>query len=59
MGSEKGYIVTANNRQTSDNVINEHGAALISPARAERITQIIEEGISAGKKFNIEDMSRI
>ena len=45
---EKGYIVTANNRQTSDSVTVDHGAQTLSPGRAERITEIIQSKIDAG-----------
>ena len=56
---KKGYIVTANNRQTSDNVKFDHGASHISTARSRRINEIIEQGISNGKKFTVEDMNAI
>ena len=39
---KKGFIVTANNRQTSDNVKFDHGASNVSTARSRRITEIIE-----------------
>ena len=56
---EKGYIVTANNRQTPDNAKLDHGAAIMSTARSIRITEMIEQGIASGQKFSIEDMSAI
>lgn len=40
---EKGYLVTANNRQSPDNVINDYGAGLMSTGRSQRITEMIEQ----------------
>lgn len=56
---KKGYIVTANNRQTPDNAAYDIGAALLVPARAIRIDEIIRNGIAEGKKFTEQDMSDI
>ena len=56
---KKGYIVTANNRQVSDNAVNDFGATSTSTGRAQRIDEMIQEHIDAGKKFTTEDMSRI
>ena len=56
---KKGYIVTANNRQTSDFVKFDHGAGNVSTARSRRISEIIESGIAEGKKFTADDMNEI
>ena len=56
---EKGYIVTANNRQVSDNAKHDYGAMMIATARSLRITEMIEQGIASGRKFTIDDMSAI
>ena len=55
----KGFIATANNRQTSDNALNDYGSGLFSTARALRIDELIQEGIQAGRKFTVEDMKEI
>lgn len=59
LNPKKGYLVTANGRQTSDNAINDYGASINSHARVVRIDEILREGIAAGKKFTIEDMGAI
>ena len=56
---ERGYIMTANNRQTSDNAKNDYGAGSMSTARSIRISEMIEDGIRSGKKLTFEDMSAI
>ena len=53
---EKGFLVSANNKQTSDNIRVDHTVANHSTPRVRRITQIIEQGIESGKKFTLEDM---
>jgi hypothetical protein len=45
LNPEKGYILTANNRQSPDKAINDYGAIALPTARALRITEIIEDGI--------------
>lgn len=56
---EKGYIVCANNKITTDNAITEIGVGMSGTTRADRIAQLIEEKIAAGHKFTIEDMVAI
>ena len=41
LNPEKGFIVTANNRITSDKVSLDYGASPNSPSRAERMTEMI------------------
>ena len=53
----KGYIVTANNRHHPDYVKYDHGVAIMSTTRQQRIVEMIEEGIKAGKKFTVDDMN--
>lgn len=55
----QGYIVNANNK-----VVDEHYPYFIShnwapPARATRITQLLEEKIASGSAFSLADMGRI
>ena len=57
LNPSKGYIVTANNRHHPDNVKYDHGVGIMSTPRQQRIVEMIEDGIKAGKKFTIEDMS--
>lgn len=59
LNPKKGYLMTANGRQTSDNAIDDYGASQNSPARALRVDEILREGIAAGKKFNIADMAEM
>ena len=54
---KKGYIVTANNKQVSDNAAFDHGSGIMTPARAYRITEMIEQGINTGMKFTVKDMN--
>ena len=56
---KKGYIVSANNRQAPDHAKNDYGSGNFSTPRAKRITALIDETISNGLKFTIEDMKRI
>ncbi|KAL4459526.1 hypothetical protein ABPG74_018139 [Tetrahymena malaccensis] len=55
----KGFVVTANNKFATDNLKGYLSANLISTPRAYRITQMIEEKIKKGLKFDIEDMKRM
>ena len=55
----KGYIVSANGRQTSDHAMNDLGATVNCPARTLRIDEMLREGIAVGKKFTLEDMAAI
>ena len=56
LNPKRGYIVSSNNRQTSNNVKFDHGAAISSSPRAYRITEMIEEAMHVGKKMNSDDM---
>ena len=57
LNPKKGYLVSANNRSVPDKAKYSHGASIVPTPRANRITEMIEEGIAAGKKFTSEDMS--
>jgi len=59
LNPKKGYIMTANGRQTSDHAINDYGAASNSPGRTLRIDEILREGVASGKKFTLADMGAI
>ena len=56
---EKGYIVTANNKVTSDNAKFDYGATMVSTPRSIRITEMIKEQIKNEEKFIVEDMTEI
>ena len=59
LNPKKGYIVTANNRQTSDHAKLDTGAAVNTLARSLRINEMISEGINSGKKLTLADMGAI
>ena len=59
LNPKKGYIVTANGRQTSDHARLDHGASVNSPARMIRIDEVLRDGIANGRKFTLEDMGAI
>lgn len=48
---EKGFIVCANNKITTDNAVNELGVGMSGTTRADRIAQVIEQKIAEGHKF--------
>lgn len=51
---ECGYIVAANNRGASSEYYNDTLKYNIFTARADRITELIEDKIKKGIKFNAE-----
>lgn len=53
---EKGYIVTANNRQMSDHSNNDVAATSWSTPRAERISEMIDQWKKDNHKITFEDM---
>ena len=59
LNPKKGYLATANNRQTSDHAIHDFGASINSPGRILRIDEVLREGIANGKKFKIQDMGAL
>ena len=59
LNPKKGYLVTANGRQTSDHAKFDYGATVNSPARMIRIDEMLREGIESGKKFTLKDMGDI
>jgi acyl-homoserine lactone acylase PvdQ len=56
---EKGFIVSANNLITSENVKHGISHAMVFQHRAVRITELLNQFISSGKKLNIYDMKQI
>jgi penicillin amidase len=56
---ERGYFVTANNRQVSDHSRFDFCASSTSTPRAERIAELIESKIKQGLKFSPQDVSAI
>ena len=59
LNPEKGYIVTANGRQTSDNALNDYGATTNCPGRVIRIDELLKEATSSGKKLTLDDLGAI
>ena len=51
----KGYIVSCNNKHSTDNSISGLGTTIPTTARAARATQIIEQYIKNHTKMGIED----
>ena len=56
---DRGFISTANNRQSPDNVIDDIGATSMSTARAQRIDEMLRGFIESGHKITVEDMQSI
>lgn len=56
---EKGFIVSANNRHTSEHAKTDYGSTLMSTARAVRIDEMLQQKIDSGKKMTSEDMLEI
>ena len=56
LNPKKGYFITANNRIITDNSKNDIGGAQTATGRSVRITEMISQGIKAGKKFTAKDM---
>ena len=50
---EKGYYVTANNRQVPDTALHEIGVTHGSTIRSMRINELIEQGVKERKKFTV------
>ena len=56
LNPKKGYLMTANGRQTSDNARTDYGTTTNSPGRTLRVDEILREGVASGKKFTLDDM---
>lgn len=56
LNPKKGYFLTANNRVVPENSRFDVGASMIATGRSIRISEMIEDGLSAGKKFTAQDM---
>ncbi len=56
---KKGFIVTANNRPMPENVNSDIGTLSNSITRSRRVTELIQEGIDNGRKFDYTDMLKI
>lgn len=50
---EKGYVVTANNRQMPDNTVDDIGATSMSTGRSQRIDEMICNWINTGHKITV------
>ena len=51
--------MTANGRQTSDNVIADYTATMNSPARLLRIDEYLGELVNSGKKMTLADVGAL
>jgi penicillin amidase len=56
---ERGYIVTANNRQAPENSLYDYGANNMPTGRANRIDEMINNKIKSGEKFKLADLGEI
>jgi len=54
LNPDKGYIVTANNRVSSDNINFNNGNQIKGTNRADRITEMLEDYIKKGVKLTPE-----
>ena len=59
MNPEKGYIVAANGRYTSDHSKTDYGSWSAGTARTIRITELLQAKIDAGIKMTHLDMTEI
>lgn len=59
LNPKKGYAVSANGRQTSDNATNDYGASSNSPGRTLRIDEILKTATESGKKLSLADLGAI
>ena len=59
LNPKKGYLMTANGRQTSDHAKNDYGATANSTGRTLRIDEILREGTTSGKKFTLASVGAI
>mmetsp|Transcript_10709 Transcript_10709/g.13346 ORF Transcript_10709/g.13346 Transcript_10709/m.13346 type:complete len:109 (+) Transcript_10709:1708-2034(+) len=59
LNPKKGYLVTANGRQTTDNAINDFGAQINDPGRVLRIDEILKTATENGKKLSLADLGAI
>ena len=56
LNPKKGFLMSANGRQTSDNVVFDYGATVNCPARVVRITELLREATESGKKLSLADL---
>jgi len=56
---ERGYIMTANNRQVPDTAISDVGATQMSTGRSQRIDEVLRTLIASGEKVSYEDMQAL
>jgi penicillin amidase len=56
LNPSKGYIVSANNKQSSEHHKHDYGSSLWPTPRAERASELIEAKIKAGEKLTFQDM---
>lgn len=56
---KKGYIVTANNKLSTDNIIFHKSLHMLPSARAFRIDQMIREYIEKGEKIGVEEIKKM
>lgn len=56
---ERGYIMTANNRQVPDNAATDVGATQMSTGRSQRIDEVLKTLVSSGEKITPADMQAL
>jgi penicillin G amidase len=56
---ERGYIVTANNRQVPENSLYDYGANNLPTGRSSRIDEMIRNQIKSGDKISLADLGKI
>lgn len=56
---QRGYIMSANNRQSPDHAHNDSGASQMSTSRSQRIDEVLRTKIESGEKFSFEDMQSL
>ena len=59
LNPKKGYLLTANGRQTSDFAIDDYGAQINNPGRVLRIDEMLKELTTSGKKVTLADLGKI
>lgn len=59
LNPKKGYLMTANGRQTSDHAKHDYGASANSTGRTLRIDEMLREGTTSGKKYTLADVGAI
>lgn len=59
LNPKKGYLLTANGRQTSDFAIDDYGAQINNPGRVLRIDEMLKDLTTRDKKVTLADLGKI